>query len=393
MRQLSKSTPNYQFLKDSSDVQSDYFNVFQSLSTESAFTALIVLRISLNNNSETLQEKFMLSESHYYKNYSSDIEPKNIEQLYLPTPIQVYCKFYSDETNQIQFTEYCAEVFRFIRIKAKVNNEDLAKSFDINEMMIEFSNIFGNKGGRSGSFFIYSHDKKYILKTISQIELKVLLGPFLKEYFNHLDTNNDSLLSRILGVYSFFIKNSYSVKMILMECIFLPDRVKAIYDLKGSKLDRQIEINHEFKPIKELDSDKVYKDLDFDFYQKKIHVSESSAKRLFKAVENDINLLEKFKIMDYSLLVAVKLEKEASKYFFESETQLEAGFSIGIIDFLQQYDRKKKFESISKKILTMRPRSEISSINPKDYKIRFFNFVNGIITTNGKNKDSYFDLY
>jgi Phosphatidylinositol-4-phosphate 5-kinase len=97
--------------------------------------------------------------------------------------------------------------------------------------------------------------------------------------------------------------------------------------------------------------------------------------------------------MDYSLLVAVKLEKEASKYFFESETQLEAGFSIGIIDFLQQYDRKKKFESISKKILTMRPRSEISSINPKDYKIRFFNFVNGIITTNGKNKDSYFDLY
>lgn len=248
-------------------------------------------------------------------------------------------------------------------------------------MVAEFKSIFGNKGGRSGSFFLYSIDHKYILKTINKQELKVIMGKFLKEYHCHVEANENCLLSRILGVYSFELQGSYSVKLIMMPSIYLPDNIKAIYDLKGSKLDRQVDSLTELRTSKILQIDQVYKDLDFLQYQIALYLPHPSAERLLTIIERDVKFLRRFKIMDYSLLVVVKKTGEMSKYFYKSISEHEAGYALGIIDFLQEYNRSKKFESISKKIITMKPRMDISSINPEDYMTRFIGFIESIVTS------------
>jgi hypothetical protein len=58
------------------------------------------------------------------------------------------------------------------------------------------------------------------------------------------------------------------------------------------------------------------------------------------------------------------------KYLFKSTTT-DIVYILGIIDFFQVYDMKKKIEARLKRVNTNK--FSISSINSKDYKIRFIN--------------------
>ena len=61
-------------------------------------------------------------------------------------------------------------------------------------------------GGRSGSFFFFSHDRKYILKTISEDELNVMCE-CLAQISSHFQLKKNSLLAKIFGVFT--IKTKY----------------------------------------------------------------------------------------------------------------------------------------------------------------------------------------
>ena len=245
-------------------------------------------------------------------------------------------------------------------------------------LLSEFSHIFGNPGGRSGSFFIFSSDKKYIIKTISNKELKVLLSSFLIAYHTHLYKFQESVISRILGVYTFTVNRNSAVNFILIQSVYTSEFTKNVYDLKGSKLDRQT-IMSEDEGEEEKENRGVLKDIDFLRKQKTIEMPVTVGQRLIEILENDVRLFQKFNLMDYSLLLAVKKREEYSKYFFKGSNSSEKGYSLGIIDFLQKYNNTKKIEGISKKLISMKPRNYISSINPEDYRQRFLNFVKEII--------------
>ena len=59
-----------------------------------------------------------------------------------------------------------------------------------------------NSAGKSGSFFFFSFDNRFIIKTINQQEKKVCLS-ITDDMIHHLEcTNNQSLLARIYGVFS-----------------------------------------------------------------------------------------------------------------------------------------------------------------------------------------------
>ena len=49
--------------------------------------------------------------------------------------------------------------------------------------------------GRSGSFFYYSEDEKFMLKTISEDEFKFFRG-ILKDYYDHLMKNDNTLITK-----------------------------------------------------------------------------------------------------------------------------------------------------------------------------------------------------
>ena len=73
----------------------------------------------------------------------------------------------------------------------------------------------GEGAGASGSFFFFSHNKRFIIKTMSESELKMFLG-ILPYYELHLKENKESLLSRIYGVYTIRMKGLATIHLMLM---------------------------------------------------------------------------------------------------------------------------------------------------------------------------------
>ena len=100
----------------------------------------------------------------------------------------------------------------------------------------------GEGAGASGSFFFFSHDNKFIIKTIPEGELKEVLRllPSLKD---HYQKNPRSLLSKTFGVFTVKTKTMSDVHLMLQENILRfkePGNVRAIFDLKGSSVNREV---------------------------------------------------------------------------------------------------------------------------------------------------------
>ena len=100
----------------------------------------------------------------------------------------------------------------------------------------------GTGAGRSGSFFFFSHDKKFIIKTMTKSELKVMMN-LLPQYSDHFKNCPGSLIARIFGVFTIKTSQTGPVHIMLMEnTIRLKDQnnLRYIFDLKGSTVDRKV---------------------------------------------------------------------------------------------------------------------------------------------------------
>lgn len=73
----------------------------------------------------------------------------------------------------------------------------------------------GEGSGKSGSFFFFSHDNKFIIKTMNEEELRTFKSIF-KSYFERVTQNPYSLLARIYGVFTVEIEKLHKVHLILM---------------------------------------------------------------------------------------------------------------------------------------------------------------------------------
>ena len=74
----------------------------------------------------------------------------------------------------------------------------------------------GEGSGKSGSFFFFSHDKRFIIKTITKDELETLLV-ILKDYIEHFKKNPQSLIVKIIGVFTIKRVSMGEVHTIVME--------------------------------------------------------------------------------------------------------------------------------------------------------------------------------
>jgi hypothetical protein len=64
----------------------------------------------------------------------------------------------------------------------------------------------GEGAGRSGSFFFFSHDRRFIIKTMTKEELDLFLQ-ILPQYCAHFKTNRRSVLAKIFGVFTIKTQN------------------------------------------------------------------------------------------------------------------------------------------------------------------------------------------
>jgi hypothetical protein len=74
----------------------------------------------------------------------------------------------------------------------------------------------GEGTGKSGSFFFFSHDKRFIIKTMTSSELSTFLR-IQDAYLNHLNENPNSLLVKIFGVFTLYPQGMGKVHVMLME--------------------------------------------------------------------------------------------------------------------------------------------------------------------------------
>jgi 1-phosphatidylinositol-4-phosphate 5-kinase len=95
--------------------------------------------------------------------------------------------------------------------------------------------------GKSGSFFYYTSDGKFVLKTISRAEFK-FIKIILRDYHSYLTMDNpESIISKIYGLHKIIFyrkKTTRSHKKVyfaIMNNVFHTHmKIDKRYDLKGS---------------------------------------------------------------------------------------------------------------------------------------------------------------
>ena len=91
---------------------------------------------------------------------------------------------------------YCGQKFNKIFEMNDISVERLMQSLDVNKNRKKIFKA-GESAGKSGSFFFFSYDNKFISKTLKENEKQLLIN-ILDYYIGHIKKNdNKSLMARI----------------------------------------------------------------------------------------------------------------------------------------------------------------------------------------------------
>lgn len=154
--------------------------------------------------------------------------------------------------------------------------------------------------GKSGSFFYFSRDYKYIIKTIHHAEHK-FLRKILRDYYEHVKANPNTLLSQFYGLHRVKMPYGKKIHFVVMNNLFPPHRdIHSTFDLKGSTVGRDYrEEDLENNPRATL------KDLNWLRRQRSLELGIRKKRLFLEQLTRDVALLRKLQIMDYSLLVGI----------------------------------------------------------------------------------------
>ena len=284
-------------------------------------------------------------------------------------------------------------MFDSIRKKFNVENEEYSRSLGpdqiLNSLLTgDFSSLSELcSSGKSGSFFYYTADGKYMLKTISKTEFR-FFKRILKNYYQHILKNDSTLITRIYGLHKmiFFRKKRKSERRLyfcIMNNVFHTSKeIHKRYDLKGSTQGRTTKfVNNIFDPTIALKDNDIVNDQEYFIMQ-----SEKCQKLTYQ-IKEDVKFFKENNIIDYSLLIGIHdknadpntgknycskasliSESDAGTRtvldyvqtqalpFFEQEEGGIGNFNkqkiyfIGIIDILTEYNTKKKMEHFFKRL-------------------------------------------
>lgn len=105
---------------------------------------------------------------------------------------------------QTKMTTYVPIVFNAI-LKREKEVIDISSSLNLEKNLDRIKAAGKNDGGKSGQFFFFSSDNRVMLKTITATELKILISK-LHKYFMYMQTNKDTMIAKIYGIYTFEVR-------------------------------------------------------------------------------------------------------------------------------------------------------------------------------------------
>lgn len=191
-----------------------------------------------------------------------------------------------------KFKDYCPVAFAYLRRMHGVNEFDFLLSVCGNANFIEFIS-----NAKSGQFFFYSSDGRYMIKTMTNAESK-FLRRILPQYFKHCCENPNTMVTRFFGMYRVKLYHlRRNVKFVIMNSVYYTDKpLQTFYDLKGSSLGRDA------KPGQAVLKDN---DLRRSLPDGALAVKPEQHASVRYQVRSDCEFLQQMDIMDYSMLIGV----------------------------------------------------------------------------------------
>eukprot|EP01116_Phalansterium_solitarium_P001444 TRINITY_DN1123_c0_g1_i1.p1 TRINITY_DN1123_c0_g1~~TRINITY_DN1123_c0_g1_i1.p1 ORF type:complete len:791 (+),score=195.66 TRINITY_DN1123_c0_g1_i1:149-2521(+) len=200
-----------------------------------------------------------------------------------------------------KFKDYAPRAFQHLRVQFGISADDYLVSLCNTLPSGENALREWPTPGKSGSLFFFSHDMKYILKTIPKREAK-LLRELLPSYFKHVMANAHTLLPRFFGLHRIKPHLGKQVRFVVMANVFYTSlTIHDRYDLKGSKLGRMASEEE----ISKFGRSVMYKDLDWNLRAQKIRLGPGLKEAFVDQLQRDCELLERLGVMDYSLLIGI----------------------------------------------------------------------------------------
>ncbi|KAL9654925.1 hypothetical protein ABK040_008715 [Willaertia magna] len=224
------------------------------------------------------------------------------------------------EFPNFEFYDYAPFPFRHLRERFGIDPSHFLLS-----LCHETSLSILGTPGKSGALFFFSADMEYMLKTVTKKESK-FLRRILPDYYNHVMSNPNTLITRFYGLYSIKPKGGKNVRFLIMNNVFDTTLfVSERYDLKGSTVGRSASEKEKARETP------VLKDLDFKKDRKrKLKVGAQMKNLILHQLKMDAEWLESMKIMDYSLLVGIhpinsveekEIEEEANHFELRLNTR------------------------------------------------------------------------
>ncbi|TFK67357.1 SAICAR synthase-like protein [Pluteus cervinus] len=340
-----------------------------------------------------------------------------------------------------KFKDYAPWVFRVLREDHfHLDPADYLLSLTAKYILSELGSP-----GKSGSFFYFSRDYRFIIKTIHHAEHKFLLK-ILPRYYEHVKANPHTLLSRFYGLHRVKLPRGKKIHFVIMNNLFPPHKdIHETYDLKGSTVGREYS---EEKAT--LNPRAVLKDLNWINRGKMLELGPEKRALITEQLRRDAELLKEINVMDYSLLVGIhnmqrgnrdKVRKNTLKVFQpdmpepgtpgapsvitmrrimrssdpkrlgkntiklpeadtgerqhfifyqdegglratdESNDAMNTIYYLGVIDILTPYSFRKKLEHLWKGLQD--DIHKISPVPPEEYADRFFDFMKAIMRGGG----------
>ncbi|XP_003222566.1 phosphatidylinositol 5-phosphate 4-kinase type-2 beta [Anolis carolinensis] len=385
-------------------------------------------KVKLFRASEPLLSVLMWGVNHTINELSNVPVPV----MLMPDDFKAYSKIKVDNhlfnkenlPSRFKFKEYCPLVFRNLRERFGIDDQDYQNS------VTRSAPVYSESHGRCGVRFLTTYDRRFVIKAVSSEDVAEMHN-ILKKYHQFIvECHGNTLLPQFLGMYRLTVDGVETYMVVTRNVFSHQLTVHRKYDLKGSTVAREASDKEKAKDLP------TFKDNDFLNEGQKLHVGEESKKNFLEKLKRDVEFLAQLKIMDYSLLVGIhdvdRAEQEETEIedraedeecendgiggnpvgsygtppdspgnllnfprFFgpgefdpsvdvyamkshESSPKKEVYF-MAIIDILTPYDTKKKAAHAAKTV-KHGAGAEISTVNPEQYSKRFNEFMSNILT-------------
>ena len=210
----------------------------------------------------------------------------------------------SNNLRDFAFIDVEPTVFGMLRNSYGISPQLYQHSFRIkDEQDVESSGMLEKfTEGKSGSFFYFTRDFRFIIKTVTSKE-EAFLQKIAYKYYNHMHNNPDSVIVRLYGLHKVRLaREQHYISVVVMDNIFYSDekiKIHERYDLKGSTVGRRVlkgneSLQQKFK--------KTLKDLDLT---SRVIIGTEAKAQLMEQLRADVDFLSSLHIMDYSMLLGI----------------------------------------------------------------------------------------